>query len=270
MLSRLMSWATSQIPRLVLGLYWGATDLGLFGLASRLNDILLEIAVVPRYAVARVDLRRYASDRAGLEAAVSHLVLNLSMFCFPLCIGAAAVVPTLFHAWLDPRWFGGMVPAQLMLLMCLPMVTHFSVGAALLALNLQLSEAALSVAQSVTTVVCVLLAAPFGLIPATLAIAGRPYLLLALPTAMLHRKAGVSWRAVYGAQVPVLTAALAMGAAVALLQMWLKPLLGSIVLLAVLVACGGVVYTASIVLLLPAYAHEFAARILTRLRPSRT
>jgi O-antigen/teichoic acid export membrane protein len=269
-LSRLMSWATAQIPRLVLGLYWGATDLGLFGLASRLNDILLEIAVVPRYAVARVDLRRYGTDRAGLQAAVGHLVLNMSMFCFPLAIGAAAVVPTLFHAWLDPRWYGGTVPAELMLLMCVPMVTHFSVGAALLALNLQFSEAALSVAQTITTVASVLLFAPFGLIPATVAIAGRPYLLLALPTALLQKRTGVSWRSVYAAQLPVLTAAAAMGAAVVLLQRLLQPLLGSVLLLVILVAAGAGIYGALITLLVPGYVRDYAARIMSRLRPSRT
>ncbi len=270
MLSRLMSWATAQIPRLVLGLYWGATDLGLFGLASRLNDILLEIAVVPRYAVARVDLRRYGSDRAGLQAAIGHLVLNMSMFSFPLCIGAAAVVPTLFHAWLDPRWYGGTVPAELMLLMCVPMVTHFSVGAALLALNLQFSEAALSVAQSITTVAAVLVFAPFGLIPATVAIAARPYVLLALPTALLQKRAGVSWRSVYAAQLPVLIAALAMGAVVVLLQRWLQPLVGSILLLAILVAVGAGVYGTLITVLVPGYVQDYATRIMGRLRPSRT
>jgi O-antigen/teichoic acid export membrane protein len=270
MVSRLMSWGTGQIPRLVLGFYWGATDLGLFGLASRLNDILLDITVVPRYAVARVDLRRYWSDRAGLAAAVRHLMLNMSIFSFPLAIGAAAVVPTLFRAWLDPRWYGGTVPAELMLLMCIPMVTHFSVGAALLALNLQFSEAALSIAQTIITVASVLLFAPFGLIPATAAIAFRPYLLLPVSTGLLQVKADVSWRSVTRTQAPVLCAALVMGAAVVLLRLWLQPLMNSVVLLAVLVAVGGAVYVALIAMLLPAYVQEFTARMLSRLRPSRT
>jgi O-antigen/teichoic acid export membrane protein len=270
MLSRLMGWGTSQIPRLVLGVYWGATDLGLFGLASRLNDILLEIAVVPRYAVARVDLRRYGSERAGLAPAVRHLVLNMSMFSFPLAVGGAAVVPTLFHAWLDPRWYGGTVPAELLLLMCVPMVTHFSVGAALLALNQQLSEAALSIAQTLVTVASVLLFAPFGLIPATAAIALRPYLLLPVATGLLQAKAGVSWRLVFRTQAPVLGAALVMGAAVVLLRLWLAPRMHSVALLALLVAAGVLVYGASIALLLPAYVQEFTARIVSRLRPSRT
>ena len=65
LLSRVMAWATSQFPRLVFGLYWGPTELGLFGLASRFCDILMEVGLVPRYVVARLELRRFAADPRG-------------------------------------------------------------------------------------------------------------------------------------------------------------------------------------------------------------
>jgi len=78
----------------------------------------MEVAVVPRYAVARVELRKYASDRAGLDAALRRTFTFLTVFCFPLCIGGAAIVPTLFRVWLDPRWTGAIVPAQCLLLAC--------------------------------------------------------------------------------------------------------------------------------------------------------
>ncbi len=97
LVSRFLTWSCNQIPRLMLGLYWGSTDLGLFSLASRLGDILMEVAVVPRYAVARVELRKYAGDHAGLDAALRRTFTFLTVFCFPLCVGGAAIVPTLFR-----------------------------------------------------------------------------------------------------------------------------------------------------------------------------
>ena len=80
MLSKIMAWGSSQIPRAVLGFYWGPTELGLFSLASRLSDLLLGVAVVPRYAVARVELRSFASNFDGLSDGVSRLLTRMSFF----------------------------------------------------------------------------------------------------------------------------------------------------------------------------------------------
>src|SRR5262249_46648538 len=138
LLSRVMSWSGPQIPRFLLGLFWGPSQLGLFSLAGRLTEILLEVAVVPRYAVARVGLRGFAADPEGLAAGLRKTVTLMSVFCFPLCVGGAVVVPTLFQVWLDPRWAGAVAPTQFMLLGVMAAITHYSAGATLLALNLQM------------------------------------------------------------------------------------------------------------------------------------
>jgi O-antigen/teichoic acid export membrane protein len=257
LLSRTMTWATSQIPRLLLGLYWGPAELGLFSLAARLTDIILEITVVPRYAVARVELRRFADDPAGLQRATGDLLRNMSVYCFPICMGGIAAAPTLFHAWLDPRWYGGIIPAQLMLLMCVAFTTHYCIGAALLALNLQRAEAVTSVVQTLVTVAVVLVSAPFGLIPATAAYAGRPIFLLPLPAALLRWKSGVPFSAILRAQVPVLLIAALMGAAVWIVRVALEPVLNSVILLGLLVACGGIVYAALLLKFLPESAAPY-------------
>jgi O-antigen/teichoic acid export membrane protein len=252
LLSRTMTWVTGQIPRLLLGLYWGPAELGLFSLAGRLTDVILEVTVVPRYAVARVELRRFADDPAGLRFATRDLLRNMSVYCFPICMGGIAAAPTLFHAWLDPRWYGGIVPAQLMLLMCVAFTTHYCIGAALLALNLQRAEALTSVVQTLVTVVVVIVSAPFGLVPATAAYAGRPIFLLPLPALLLRWKSGVPVGTVLQAQGPVLLIASVMGAVVWALRLALEPFLNSLVLLGVLVACGGIVYAGLVLKFLPA------------------
>jgi O-antigen/teichoic acid export membrane protein len=260
LLSKTMSWATGQFPRLIFGLYWGPTELGLFGLAARLCDILLEVTLVPRYVVARVELRAFAADRSGLTDAFRERLLNMSVMSFPLLIGGAAVAPTLFHAWLDSRWLDGIVPAELMMLMVAPYVTHYSVGAVLLALNFQRSEAVSSAAQTLLTLIVVLAFAPLGLVPATAAFAARPLVLLPLAAVLLQSRCGIPARVLFDAQRPALIASIVMGVSVTLLRLGLEPMLKSIVLLPVLVAAGAMVYAMVIALLVPEFARRLAGR----------
>jgi O-antigen/teichoic acid export membrane protein len=260
LLSRVMSWASSQTPRFMLGLFWGPEQLGLFSLAGRLSDILMEVAVVPRYAVARVELRRFATDQAGLAPALRKVVTMMSVFCFPLCVGGAAVAPTLFHVWLDPRWFGGIVPTQFMLLACMAMITHYCAGATLLALNYQSSEAVASIAQTLTTIGVVIVSAPFGIAVAAGAISARPFAMLPLPITLLKRKCGLSPSVVLGAQGPALLAALVMGACVWLLRSEIEPLFRSLLVLPILVVAGAGIYVLMIALLMPDLAAQFRRR----------
>jgi O-antigen/teichoic acid export membrane protein len=260
LLSRGVSWGTGQFPRFIFGLYWGATELGLFGLGARLCDILLELTLVPRYAAARVELRRFAADPAGLKQAAEKLFFNMSLFAFPLCIGGAAIAPTLFHAWLDARWYGGILPAALMMLMCAPFVTHYCAGAVLLAMNQQSSEARMSILQTAVTLIVVLLFAPLGLIPATAAFAARPLLLLPIPARLLATKCGISGRAIFESQRPALIAAGLMGIGVTALRIPLEPHVPNGVLLPLLVAAGATIYCAMISTLLPAFVREFLGR----------
>jgi PST family polysaccharide transporter len=266
LLSRIMGWGTAQLPRFIFGLYWGATELGLFGLGARLCDILLELTLVPRYAAARVELRQFAADPPRLNEAVNRLFLNMSVVAFPLCIGGAAVVPTLFHAWLDARWYDGIIPAALMMLMCAPFVTHYCAGAVLLAMNFQSSEAMMSIVQTVVTLIAVLIFAPLGLIPATAAFAARPLLLLPLPLRLLQAKCRISPLGMFESQRPPLIAAAIMGIAVTMVRIGLEPFVRSVFLLPLLVVIGVAVYCTLISMLLPAFVREFLGRFTSRYR----
>jgi O-antigen/teichoic acid export membrane protein len=260
MVSRVMNWGGGQIPRFILGLFWGPAPLGLFSLAGKLTEVLMEVTVVPRYAVARVELRRFAGDPVGLAAALQRAVTLMSVFCFPLCVGGAVVIPTLFHVWLDPRWYAGIMATQLLLLACMAQITHYCAGATLLACNFQKAEAVGSVVQTLTTVVATLIAAPFGITVAAAVIGGRPFATIPVPVMLLKRKAGLSPRVILGAQLPALAAALGMGAGVWLLQLETAPRLGGVAELLLLVAAGAALYALLIVLLMPGFAAQFISR----------
>jgi O-antigen/teichoic acid export membrane protein len=259
MLSRLLTWSSQQIPRVMLGLFWGSTELGLFSLAARLGDILMEVAVVPRYAVARVELRGHADDHPGLEAALERLLMISAVFCFPLCVGGAAVVPTLFHVWLDPRWADAVVPAQVMLLACGALVTQYMGNATLLAMNLQRSEALVSIAQTVATVLVVAVCAPFGILAAALGIAARPYLLLPLSLGLLERRCGIALASVLRPQRPALIASLVMGGSVWLTRLALAGVVANVVALPLLVMIGAIVYGVMVKITMPQVVAQLRA-----------
>jgi O-antigen/teichoic acid export membrane protein len=268
MLSRIMNWAGGQLPRFILGMYLGASDLGIFSLAGRLNGTLVQVALEPKITVARIYLRRYLAAREGLDDAVRRLFLQTSILCFPFFVGGAAATPVLFHAWLGPRWAGGVPVAQFMLLMGVPMVTFYCATAILLALNQQAAEAFISTVQTATVIVVALAVAPFGLTIVTAAIALRQLALLPLPLVLIRRRCTVPLRAMLIPQLPALAAAAASAGVVWLLAPGLEHTLGSVKALPLLVVLGAIVYVPLIALLAPSFVGEVLRRVVARLRRS--
>jgi O-antigen/teichoic acid export membrane protein len=266
LLSQTMSWGADQIPRYILGFFLGVSELGLFSLAARLTDIVIQIAVSPRYGVARIEMREYADRRPGIELAMRRILVQMSVLSFPLSIGAAVVMPLLFTTWLNSRWAGGVIPAQLMMLGIIPYVTHYALSAALLGFNRQSSIAVNSTVQTVTLLLVSVAFAPLGLIPVTAAIACRPLLTATIPVIFARRHCGLAIRAVLLAQLPALLAATATGGILLVLRWTLAPYIGDAALLVTLVAAGVVTYAIAVRALLPEFARPIVARILAVVR----
>jgi O-antigen/teichoic acid export membrane protein len=266
--SQTMSWGAEQIPRYILGLFLGASELGLFSLASRLSDIVLQLTLSPRFGVARIEMRRYIDQRAGIEVAMRRILVHMSALAFPLCVGAAVVMPLLFTAWLDARWKGGVLAAQLLMLGIMPFVTHYALSAALLGVNRQSAIAINATVQTITLILVSAAFAPFGLYAATAAIACRPLLTAAIPMYFARRYCGIAAKGALLAQMPALLAACITGAVVFGLKLVLAPYLGSVTLLVLLVLVGVVTYGVLLTLLLPEFAAQLSARVPARLRRS--
>ena len=267
-MARSLSWVSTQLPRFILALNLTVAEMGLFSLASRLSDILIQVAIVPRTAVARVELRRFTPGAEQLSVAVSHLMLRMSAVAFPFCAIGAALLPTLVHAWLNPKWFDAILPGQALLLAAAAWVSFFGAGALFLGLNQQRTEALANVLQNISIVIVAIAAGPFGLTVAALALAVRPLLLIGPVAVMVRRTCQVPARVFLGSQALPLTAALVAGAIVWLLQQRTEVALGSPLALIALGAAGFTVYgilLASIApgrlrLLIPAWDRKRQAR----------
>ncbi len=260
--SRTMNWASGQIPRLLFGLFLGTTEVGLFSLAARLNDILSQIALEPKVTVERVNLRRFADDTPALGRAALRMFGQLSTLCFPLFIGGAAIVPTLFRTWLDAHWSGAIVPAQLLLLMGVPGVSIYCTTAILLATNRQSTEALVSTVQTLSAVLVVLVTAPIGLVAAAIGMALRPLVILPMPLAILQRKCGIPVRAILAAQAGAFFAAALMGAGVSLLEPLLQRYLSGVPLLLALLAVGALSYVGCLLLVRPELGSSLGRTLL--------
>jgi O-antigen/teichoic acid export membrane protein len=256
MLASAMNWASGQFPRLILGMYLGAAELGLFSLATRLNSIINQVAIGPRALVARIDLRRFATDPQALTLAARRVFLHIGVLSFPLCIGGAAVTPTLFHAWLDPRWYAAIIPSQLMLLTCVPYVTFYVATSVLLALNRQKSEAFVATTQGVGILIAVVVGSPFGLVATAAAIAVVSLATVPLPILVIQRKCGLSLRDILLPQAPAFLAACLMGGVVVLLGLELNAALTSAAVLSIIIPVGATFYAILLAVMMPWHAIQ--------------
>jgi O-antigen/teichoic acid export membrane protein len=187
----MMNLITGQMPRLVLGYALGATDVGLFALGTRFQEIIVHTTVVPRTSVGRIELRTESFGSAEFERQFANMARNVSVLAFPFFLGTAALLPQLFHLWLSKDWQAGIVPAQLIVLSGAPMVFFYSFDAALLAGNLSSVFRGASTIQGVTVTVTALCAAPFGLTATCLALALRPWILLPIIAVIFRRATGI-------------------------------------------------------------------------------
>jgi PST family polysaccharide transporter len=267
MVSRLMSWASGQIPRLILGFYLGPARLGLFTLATRFNDILTQIAIGPKAMVARVDLRRFRDDVEGLRLAVAQVAQHISLITFPLSVGGAIIAPTLIDTWLDPRWHDAILPCQLLLMMSVPFVTIYVSASLLLALNLQRWEAGICTAQSLAIVAAVAVAAPFGVSAAAAAMLVLAVLTAPLVIYVMWRECGIGLRHILLPQLPPSLACLMMALAIFAEHSLLKPYLSAPISMGVEVLTGASIYIAVILLILPRSSGAWLGQISELISP---
>ena len=263
--SSVMSWGAGQLPRLFLGIFLGPADLGLFATADRFNAVVKHVAIVPKAFVARIDLRRYTTDRAAMTQAVRRMFLQMALVGFPICFGGAAVMPTLFHAWLDSRWYDAILPSQIMLLACVPYVTFYGSSAILYAVNRQARDAVVATILNPSIVAGMAAAMRFGLVATSAAVAVIPWLLLPLPVLAVSGTGHVRARDILLPQIPTLLAAAAMCGAISLLRTRLAPYVPDVTALPVLILAGVALYAILIVILMPRRAISIAGQLGGRL-----
>jgi PST family polysaccharide transporter len=265
MFSRVMSWGSGQVPRLILSMVLGPTKLGVFTLATRLHDIVAQVAILPKATVARVDLRQFATRHDGLGTALRNVFLHIGLVTFPMCVGGAAIMRPLIDVWLDPRWHDAIFPCQMLLLMGIPFVAIYVSASLLLAFNFQRLEAVICTGQSFATIIGVWIAAPYGVSAAVMAMVVVAAATLPVVVIVMWRECGVRIRDILLPQALPLLAAIVMGAAILLCRPWLESRLPLRSALLAEVALGAVIYTTMAAAMAPRWVFSIGRHVYHRM-----
>jgi O-antigen/teichoic acid export membrane protein len=217
--ARVMMYASAQTPRLLLGYMLGPVQVGLFTLAARFSDMVMSTMVYPRIAVGRIELRTLQNGSREFTQLFTGMVRDVALVAAPLLLGAAAVMPELYRIWLDPRWLPGVASAQLLLLSGPPLALVYCFDAAFLGARMPSLFSRTSTIQAVTTAATVLVAGPFGLNAACLALLLRSWAVLPVYVTLLRRKCRID-AATYLWQPLRLLAGAALMAAALYLPWW--------------------------------------------------
>ena len=260
--SKGMAWFGGQIPRVILGWYLGPADLGLFALAAKLVDFVIQVFIVPQAWVSRLTLRRFADEPAGFAEAFQLVIRQIAVLSFPVCCGLAAILPTLFAAFLDQRWTAGVLAAQIIVLTGIPATFYYCFTAAVLAARQPHLDSQIAIATDSTTAVAVMLAASHGLNAACAAMFAQRIALMPALLVMLRRVTGVSPIRAVWVQLPILAAAAVMGwivllstpLALSLLPQRLTPL--------ILTVIGALIYTPLALAVAPDIIRLLGRRVL--------
>jgi len=266
LISRAMSWAAGQLPRSILGWYLGPSDLGLFVLASRLVDVMIQVVIVPRTSVARINLRHFNEDPDAMASAFNDVVRQVAILSFPVSCGFAAVIPTLFAAFLDSRWLPGIPAAQILATIVIPLTFYYCCTAALLAAKQPHLDSWSSVLLTAGNVLAVLVAAPFGIIVVCSALVLQVVGFLPIPLSMLRRVCGLSPVVLVCKQLPLLGAAVVMGIGVMMIAPVVELEFGPKATILVLIAVGLAIYFPLAALAAPNDIRRLAQQVIATMQ----
>jgi O-antigen/teichoic acid export membrane protein len=261
--SKSLMWGTAQLPRVIIGGMLGPTVLGLFTLANRVADVLLQVVLVPATTVARLEMRQFSENRAGLDLALSRLLREVGLIAFPTCLGLAAVVPPLFSLWLGPRWSGAHLATQITLLTVLPFTYFYCTTAVMMGLKLSRMDVIIQATLGLSSALVTVIAAPSGVDAVCAALLLRLVVMLALPLGMLGRAAGLRPLLVLAAPWRPAAAALVMAALLIALTPWLEAVCGRLMVLPAMILLGAAVYGLLILVLAPGDVR----RLMRALKP---
>lgn len=250
-LSKSLMWGTAQLPRVLIGGMLGPTVLGLFTLANRVADVLLQVVLVPATTVARLEMRQFSESQEGLDQALNQLLREVGLIAFPACLGLAAIVPPLFSLWLGPRWSDAHLATQITLLTVVPFTFFYCTTAVMMGLKLSRLDVIIQATLGLSSALVTVAAAPFGLNAVCAALLLRLLFMLALPLGMLRNAAGLSPLHVLAAPVRPAIAALAMALLLTALTPWLEAVCGRLLVLPVMILLGAAVYALLVLALAP-------------------
>lgn len=161
-----LSSIARQLPRFLVGLVLGPTAAGLYLLASGIAEAVTEIFCAPAAIAGPAGLRGHASSEpwATVQHETARALRRSGIVAIPAIVGSAFLLERLMPAITDPCWWGAVMPAQILVLGAVPAVIQHGRSVALLAAGKPAAEARCALLQTLTGVLAVSIAVPYGLV----------------------------------------------------------------------------------------------------------
>jgi O-antigen/teichoic acid export membrane protein len=214
LLTNLLRIFGGQADRLLLGYYFGATEVGYYSVAQRLVTIITDFvagsterAVVPLFS-------RIQGDRARVARGLITAQRLLSLMVIPAFVGLAAVAPSLIRIAVGDQWAPSILPTRILAFFSLAYCLGFFFGHVVTALGRPTIRLGVVLAQSLAQAGSCLIGVSWGIPGVAVAMAATQAVFYGVELAVLRRMVRFSVPAYLAeALVPALGAA-AMAAAV--------------------------------------------------------
>lgn len=259
----------TQLDRGVIGSWLGPHSLGLYSMGRRLNDAIMEAAILPAVNVTvpliasiqgQADRIRSAYLQALAVTVVVAVPVNIGLFC----VGDLAILFVFGEKWIEAY----------------PILQVFALVGIVNTVNAVQKSVVqgggrpdiwlkVLIAQTVGLVIAILAFAPFGVYAVSIAIVARSWLLAPLAFRAVQVVTHVGYREQIRVLWPPAAAALAMAGAVLGLRAILPQALAVPVQLAVLMPVGAVVYVAVLALADIGLVKQVASLLFARFRRNR-
>jgi O-antigen/teichoic acid export membrane protein len=203
-----------QADRLLLGFYFGATEVGYYSVAQRLVSIITDFvagsterAVVPLFS-------RIQEDRERVARGLITAQRLLSLTVIPAFIGLAAIAPSLIRVGVGDQWEPSILPTRILAFFSLAYCLGFFFGHVVTALGRPTIRLGVVTAQALTQVGLSLIGVRWGIPGVAVAVAATQIIFYGVELTVLRRLVSFPLGSYLGeALVPSLGAA-AMAAAV--------------------------------------------------------
>jgi len=151
-----------QMPRFLIGLILGPIAAGLYLPGARVAEAIAEVCAAPARAAGAAWLGKGGAGPA-MPALLRWAALRAGAATIVAMVASAFLLEPVMAAWLDPRWWGAVRPAQILVLAVGPAALQQVRRLALLGANRQQAEGLWLAAQTATSMLAVAAAVSYGL-----------------------------------------------------------------------------------------------------------
>jgi O-antigen/teichoic acid export membrane protein len=254
--------ASQRAIPLILAFFVTAHAVGLYVIASRLMWACARVTLYVIFDLSLVVLSRMSSEPERHREGAYYTLRIMTLVCLPLFVGAALIADPLIPLLFGAHWAESVLLFQILCLSSIFFALCFCAQQILISAGRPDPALRLATISAIAVPAFTLAAAPFGIVPATVAAGLAAVAVLPVALRLLRVEIGLRMRRLLVEQIPPWLAATAMALALWLVRWFDGPAMAhSAGLVAVQVACGAVVFFAVVLLVAPTYVREISSTL---------